>query len=162
MSTTAATAVVETERPRLVFFYDQRSGQSRRADSFLAGVLQRGRNHKTFQIHRVEVGQRRDLAERFQIHAVPTLLVLADKKIQARLECPRGARDIELLLRPWLRTGQATAEGVVANVIPATEGEKRESEDPDAENPPSPERSNADRAKEREREMEESGEELPG
>jgi thioredoxin-like negative regulator of GroEL len=102
MSTTAATAVIETERPRLVFFYDRRSGQSRRAESFLAGVLQRGGNHKTFQIHRVEVGQRRDLAERFQIHAVPTLLVVADRKIQARLECPRGCKDIELLLRPWL------------------------------------------------------------
>jgi thioredoxin-like negative regulator of GroEL len=99
MSTTAATAVIETERPRLVFFYDQRS---RRAESFLAGVLQRGGNHQTFQIHRVEVGQRRDLAERFQIHVVPTLLVVADRKIQARLECPRGCKDIELLLRPWL------------------------------------------------------------
>ena len=93
---------------------------------------------------------------------MPALLVLADKKIQARLECPRGARDIELLLRPWLRTGQANAEGVLANTMAGADGEKRESEDSEAEDSPSPAKSNADRAKEREREMEESGEELPG
>ena len=103
MSTTAATAVVETELPRLLFFYDERSGQSRRAEGFLANVLQRGGNHETFVIHRVEVGQRPDLADRFAVTATPTLLVVADRKIQARLECPRGCKDIELLLRPWLR-----------------------------------------------------------
>ena len=162
MSATAATAVLETEPPRLVYFYDERSGQSRRAEGFLAHVLQRRGNQKTFRILRVEVGQRPDLADRFRIGSAPTLLVVADNRVQARLECPRGAKDIELLLRPWLRTGQANAEGVLANVIPAAEGEKRESEDPDAEDPPPPAKSNADCAKEREREMEESGEELPG
>ena len=102
MSTTAATAVVETEPPRLVFFYDERSGQSRRAEGFLAHVLQRRGNQKTFRILRVEVGQRPDLADRFAVTAAPTLLVVADRKVQARLECPRGCRDIELILRPWL------------------------------------------------------------
>ena len=130
MSTAAATAVVETEPPRLVYFYDERSGQSRRAEGFLAHVLQRRGNQKTFRILRVEVGQRPDLADRFRIGSTPTLLVVADKRVQARLECTRGAKDIELLLRPWLRTGQATAEGVVANVIPATDDERRESEAP--------------------------------
>ena len=129
MSTTPATAV-ETEPPRLVFFYDERSGRSRRAEGFLAHVLQRRGNQKAFRILRVEVGQRPDLADRFRIGSTPTLLVVADKRVQARLECPRGAKDIELLLRPWLRTGQATAEGVVANVIPATDDERRESEAP--------------------------------
>ena len=161
--TAAVTAVIQDELPRLIFFYDERSGRSRGAEGFLAHVLQRRGNRETFRILRVEVGQRPDLADRFRIGSAPTLLVVADNRVQARLECPRGARDIELLLRPWLRSGQANAEGgLVANVIPASEGEMRESEDPDAKNPPSPERSNADRAKEREREMEESGEELPG
>jgi hypothetical protein len=45
---------------------------------------------------------------------------------------------------------------------PTADGEQRPSEDPETERPPSPAKSNADRAKEREREMEESGEELPG
>ena len=101
MSTAAA--VVQSERPRLLFFHDQRSGKSRRADGFLAQVVQRGGNPPTFVIHRVDVGQRPDLADRFKIGATPTLLVVADKKVQGRLESPTGCRDIETLLRPWLR-----------------------------------------------------------
>jgi RNA polymerase sigma-70 factor (ECF subfamily) len=65
------------------------------------------------------------------------------------------------LLLPWL---QPTIEEAPVHdaETPTADGEKRESEDPEAEDPPSPAKSNADRAKEREREMEESGEELPG
>ena len=40
--------------------------------------------------------------------------------------------------------------------MPAADGEKRESEDPEAEGPPSSAKSNDVRAKEREREMEEA------
>jgi hypothetical protein len=104
VSSEAVTAGVEQEIPRLLFFHDQRSGKSRRADGFLAQVLQRGGNHQTFMIHRIEVRQRPDLAERFKVAAAPTLLVVEDKKVQARLESPTGCKDIELLLRPWLRT----------------------------------------------------------
>ena len=95
---TAAAAAIESARPRLIFFHDERSGRSRRAEGFLAQVLQRGRNHQTFVIHRVEVGQRPDLADRFKIGVTPTLLVVAGKKVQARLESPTGCRDIEMLL----------------------------------------------------------------
>jgi thioredoxin-like negative regulator of GroEL len=104
MSSEAVTAGIEQETPRLLFFYEQRSGKSRRADGFLAHVLQRGHNHQTFVIHRVEVGQRPDLAQRFKVTATPTLLVVEDKKVQARLESPTGCEDIELLLRPWLQS----------------------------------------------------------
>jgi thioredoxin-like negative regulator of GroEL len=104
MSTGAATAGIEQETPRLLFFHDNRSGKSRRADGFLAQVLQRRGNHQTFVIHRVEVGQRPDLAQRFKVATTPTLLVVEDKKVQARLESPTGCKDIELLLRPWLRS----------------------------------------------------------
>ena len=105
MSTDAVTAGIKQGTPRLLFFHDKRSGKSRRAEGFLAQVLQRGGNHQTFVIHRVEVGQRPDLAERFKVTATPTLLVVEDKKVQARLESPTGCKDIELLLRPWLRSG---------------------------------------------------------
>jgi len=104
MSPDAATAGIEQETPRLLFFHDNRSGPSRRADGFLAQVLQRRGNHQTFLIHRVEVGQRPDLAQRFKVATTPTLLVIEDKKVQARLESPTGCKDIELLLRPWLRS----------------------------------------------------------
>jgi thioredoxin-like negative regulator of GroEL len=104
MSSEAVTAANEQETPRLLFFYDERSGPSRRAEGFLAQVLQRGGNHQTFLIHRIEVGQRPDLAERFKVTAAPTFLVVERKKVQARLESPTGCKDIELLLRPWLQS----------------------------------------------------------
>jgi thioredoxin-like negative regulator of GroEL len=99
----ATTALTQTERPRLVFFYDERSGRSRQTEGHLAQVLQRRRNHTTFQIHRVESGQRPDLASRFGIHTIPTLLVVQDRRVKTRLENPRGCKEIELALRPWLQ-----------------------------------------------------------
>jgi thioredoxin-like negative regulator of GroEL len=97
-------AGIERETPRLLFFHDKRSGKSRRADGFLAQVLQRRGNHQTFVIHRVDIGERPELAQRFKVAAIPTLLVVEDKKVQARLQSPTGCKDIELLLRPWLRS----------------------------------------------------------
>jgi hypothetical protein len=46
---------VAVSAPQLVFFYSPRSGQSRRADGFLAQVLQRRHNHETFTLVRVDV-----------------------------------------------------------------------------------------------------------
>jgi len=122
MSTAAVTAGIEQETPRLLFFHDQRSGKSRRAEGFLAQVLQRGGNHQTFMIHRIDVGQRPDLAQRFKIAATPTLLVVQDKKVQARLESPTGCKDIELLLRPWLRRQPALPEAGRRRLSPDTNG----------------------------------------
>ena len=104
VSSQAVTAGIEQETPRLVFFHDKRSGKSRRADGFLAQVLQRRGNHQTFVIHRVDIGERPELAQRFKVAVAPTLVVVEDKKVQARLESPTGCKDIELLLGPWLRT----------------------------------------------------------
>ena len=104
MSSDAVTAGIERETPRLLFFHDKRSGKSRRAEGFLAQVLQRRGNHQTFVIHRVDIGERPELAQRFKVTATPTLLVVQNKKVQARLESPTGCKQIELLLGPWLRT----------------------------------------------------------
>lgn len=49
-------------RPKLLFFYTDSSGRSRRVESFLAQVLQRRRNHDTFQLYRVDCDARPDLA----------------------------------------------------------------------------------------------------
>jgi thioredoxin-like negative regulator of GroEL len=92
-----------TERPRLVFFYSSNSGRSRRVEGYLSQVLQRRRNHESFQLLRVEVEERVDLAERFGIKDVPTIVVVEDKRVRGRLETPRGCREIEQLLAPWLR-----------------------------------------------------------
>jgi len=89
-------------RPRLVFFHSKLSGRCRRVEGFIAQVLQRRKNHGTFVLHQVDVDERPDLVERFRIDEVPTLLVVADRRVQGRLTHPRGCRDIEDMLRPWL------------------------------------------------------------
>jgi thioredoxin-like negative regulator of GroEL len=104
MSTAAAPVVRErATKPKLVFFTSSLSGHSRRVEGFLAQVLQRRRNHGTFRLHVVDGEQRPDLLERFQVTALPTLVVVEGRVVKARLERPRGCRDIEQLLSPWLR-----------------------------------------------------------
>ena len=104
MATAEATVAHErVVRPKLVFFTSARSGHCRRVEGFLAQVLQRRHNHGTFRLHVVEQSERPDLVERFRIDTVPTILVVEEQREKARLEQPRGCRDIEQLLRPWLR-----------------------------------------------------------
>lgn len=90
------------DKPALCFFYSPKSGPCRRAEAFLAQVLQRRQNHKTFALRRVNCDERPDLAERFGIEELPTLVVLESRKVRSRLVAPRGCRDIEQLLEPWL------------------------------------------------------------
>ena len=91
-----------THKPGLVFFHSAQSGACRRAEGFLAQVLQRRRNHDTFKLYRVEGHTRPDLVERFAVDTFPTLVVVEDKSVRARLERPKGCRDIESFLAPWL------------------------------------------------------------
>jgi thioredoxin-like negative regulator of GroEL len=90
------------EKPRLVFFYSSVSGACRRAEGFLAQVLQRRQNHDTFRLYRVAQEERPDLVERFGVVQMPTLVVVEAKRVSGRLEQPRGCRDIESFLSPWL------------------------------------------------------------
>jgi thioredoxin-like negative regulator of GroEL len=96
-----ATQAVE-QQPRLVFFHSAMSGHCRRVEGFLAQVLQRRRNHGTFNVVRVAEEEQPELLERFKIHTVPTLVVVDGKSVAGRLERPRGCRDIEGFLSPWL------------------------------------------------------------
>jgi thioredoxin-like negative regulator of GroEL len=90
-------------KPQLVYFHTASSGRCRRVEGFLAQVLQRRANHETFDVYRVDVEEDGGLVERFSIETVPTLVVVEKKRLQGRLESPRGCRDIEKLLAPWLR-----------------------------------------------------------
>ncbi|MHB8649680.1 MAG: thioredoxin family protein [Gaiellaceae bacterium] len=100
---TIATAVETVQQPGLVFFYSPVSGSCRRVEGFLAQVLQRRRNHGTFKLYRVDEQERPDLVERFAVQTMPTLVVVEDKVVRARLERPRGCREIESFLAPWLK-----------------------------------------------------------
>jgi thioredoxin-like negative regulator of GroEL len=95
-------AAVETQKPGLVFFHSRVSGACRRAEGFLAQVLQRRRNHETFRLYRVAQEERPDLVDRFGIAVMPTIVVVEGKIAKARLERPRGCREIEAFLAPWL------------------------------------------------------------
>jgi thioredoxin-like negative regulator of GroEL len=90
-------------KPLLVFFTSQRNGRSRRAEGFLAQVLQRRHNHNTFKVQFVELEQRPDLFERFRIEHTPTLMVVVDKHVRGRLADPRGCEEIQAFLSPWLK-----------------------------------------------------------
>jgi thioredoxin-like negative regulator of GroEL len=91
-----------TVKPRLVFFHSSSSGQCRRVEGFLAQVLQRRRNHGTFRLYRVAQEERPDLVQRFEIDEMPTLVVVEGHRVRGRLARPRGCRDIEAFLAPWL------------------------------------------------------------
>jgi thioredoxin-like negative regulator of GroEL len=97
-----AVASVRVAQPGLVFFHSSVSGACRRAEGFLAQVLQRRRNHGTFKLYRVDQEDRPDLVEQFAISTLPTLVVVEGNTVQARLERPRGCREIETFLAPWL------------------------------------------------------------
>jgi thioredoxin-like negative regulator of GroEL len=90
------------QQPRLVFFHSTLSGHCRRVEGFLAQVLQRRRNHGTFAVVRVAEEERPDLLDRFKVAALPTLVVVEGKAVAGRLEQPRGCREIEGFLAPWL------------------------------------------------------------
>jgi len=90
------------DQPRLVFFHSSLSGHCRRVEWFLAQVLQRRRNHGTFDVVKVAEEEHPQLLQRFMIETVPTLVVVENKAVAARLERPRGCREIEVFLAPWL------------------------------------------------------------
>ena len=102
MGSGTAVQTEATVKPRLVFFHSSFSGHCRRVEGFLAQVLQRRRNHGTFKLYRVAREERPDLVERFEIEEMPTLVVVEGRKVRARLARPRGCRDIEAFLAPWL------------------------------------------------------------
>jgi thioredoxin 1 len=91
------------QRPLLVFFHEPTCGRCRRTDGFIAQVLQHRANYDTFRLRHVDIQQRPDLRERFQINTLPTLVVVDEGTVKARLTTPRGCTEIQGLLRPWLR-----------------------------------------------------------
>jgi thioredoxin-like negative regulator of GroEL len=90
-------------KPTLIFFTSSTEGKSRRAEGFLAQVLQRRRNHDTFTVRYVAREERPDLLERFRIETTPTIVVVEDKRVRGRLAQPRGCEEIQTFLAPWLK-----------------------------------------------------------
>ena len=83
-------------RYRLVFFSALRSGPARRMDSLLAQLARKER--KRLSVTRVDVEERPELAKRFKVRKVPTLVLVKGKRAVARLEGRANAAEIEELV----------------------------------------------------------------
>src|SRR2546426_12026745 len=90
-------------QPLLVFFTSMTNGHCRRAEGYLAQVLQRRRNHETFKVRTVAREERPDLLERFRVETTPTLVVIDQKVVKGKLVEPRGCGEIQTFLAPWLK-----------------------------------------------------------
>jgi thioredoxin-like negative regulator of GroEL len=84
-------------------FGSETSGLCRRVEGFLAQVLQQRRNHTTFVVHHIDTDGRPDLARRFAVEQVPTIIVVEERSVRARCEQPHGCAEIKAALSPWLQ-----------------------------------------------------------
>jgi thioredoxin 2 len=94
-------------RPLLVFFSSRRSGPARRMESLLAHIARKERDRLRVTI--VDVEERAELAERFQVESVPTLVLVKGKRAVARLDGRASAPRIERMLAPHLDAELAAA-----------------------------------------------------
>jgi len=104
-------------RPMLCFVYSPTSGPSRRAEGFLAQVLQRRQKHRAFVLQRINCVERPDLVDKLGATTIPSLVVVEGRRVRARLEGISGCKEIEELLDPWLE-GQDTGATVAADARP--------------------------------------------
>lgn len=92
----------EDPRPTLIYFASRRSGPCRRVQAFLDQVLQSRRNHETFRRSDVDVDEQPELARRFQVEQLPTIIVVHEGKIAQRIEGRVGTPQIRTALAAWL------------------------------------------------------------
>ena len=84
------------QTPLLVFFTSTRSGPARRMESLLAHIARKKRDE--LRVRRVDVDRHPDLAKRFKIEEVPSLALVIENKVVARLEGRATAPRIESML----------------------------------------------------------------
>ncbi len=90
----------EESRPLLVFFSSRRSGPARRMESLLAHIARKERLRLRVTI--IDVEDKPELAERFRVESVPTLVLVKEKRAVARLEGRASAPRIERMVEPHL------------------------------------------------------------
>jgi thioredoxin-like negative regulator of GroEL len=92
--------VKQDVKPLLVFFWSPRSGPARRMESLLAHLARKERER--LKVMRVDIERQPELAERFRIADVPTLVLVKGKRVVDRLEGRVSAPKIEAMLEPHL------------------------------------------------------------
>ena len=99
--------MTEVERPLLLFFWSERSGPARRMESLLAHLERKERQR--LRVRRVDVDTNPELAERFKVDIVPTLILVKNRKAVSRLDGRTSAPRIEAMLEPHLPRELAVA-----------------------------------------------------
>src|SRR5215204_267932 len=89
-----------SRRSLLVFFSALRSGPARRMESLLAQLARKERHRLSVQS--VDVEEEPELAKRFGIRKVPTLVLVKGRRTVARLEGRANASEIEELVEEHL------------------------------------------------------------
>jgi thioredoxin-like negative regulator of GroEL len=95
------------DKPLLVFFTSERSGPARRMESLLAHLARKERTR--IRVMRVDIEEQPELAERFRVTAVPTLVLVKQKKVVERLDGRASAPKIEAMLARHLPAAPAAA-----------------------------------------------------
>jgi thioredoxin 1 len=95
------------DKPLLVFFTSERSGPARRMESLLAHLARKERTR--VRVMRVEIDEQPDLAQKFRVEAVPTLVLVKRKQAVDRLEGRVSAPKIEAMLSRHLPAEAAAA-----------------------------------------------------
>jgi thioredoxin-like negative regulator of GroEL len=99
-----------SSKPLLLFFTASHSGPARRMESLLAHLARKERAR--LRVSLVDVESSPELADALGVAAVPTLVLVSDRRPVARLEGRVSAPQIERMLAPYL--AEADAEQVVA------------------------------------------------
>jgi thioredoxin-like negative regulator of GroEL len=88
------------QKPLLLFFTNSRSGPARRMESLLAHLARKERSR--LRIARIDAETQPDWIERLQITAIPTLVLVKDRRPVDRLEGRVSAPQIERMITPHL------------------------------------------------------------
>ena len=87
-------------KPLLVFFSSERSGPARRMESLLAQLARKERTR--LSVIRIDVEEQPQLADRFMVADVPTLVLVKGKRVVDRIDGRASAPRIEGMLAAHL------------------------------------------------------------
>lgn len=92
--------MADDPRPLLVFFGATHSGPARRMESLMAHLARKERDR--LRVTTIDVDERPELAEQFQVQTVPTIALVKDRRVVGRIEGRASAPKIEQMLEPHL------------------------------------------------------------
>ena len=96
----AGTIKLTTELPTLLFLRKRESGASRRMESLVAWV--KVTQKRRLRVVDVDVDRNPALARELEVTEFPSLVLIKDRQVVARLEGRATGRQIDALIRPHL------------------------------------------------------------